>query len=75
MRPLSSELLLGHVLGLPRIKLYTDYDRVLSDADRGRLRDLVARAGEHEPIVDLTGKGYFLTSSLNSCALRTDPQA
>jgi release factor glutamine methyltransferase len=56
---LSSELLLGHVLGLPRIKLYTDYDRVLSDADRGRLRDLVGRAGEHEPIAYLTGKGYF----------------
>jgi release factor glutamine methyltransferase len=56
---LSAELLLGHVLGVPRIRLYTDYERILSDADRARLRELVTRAGEHEPIAYLTGKGYF----------------
>lgn len=56
---LSAELLLGHVLGVPRIRLYTDYERVLSDQDRAKLRELVVRAGEHEPIAYLTGKGYF----------------
>ena len=56
---LSSELLLAHVLACPRIKLYTDYERALSDADRNRLRDLVSRAGEHEPIAYLTGKAHF----------------
>jgi len=56
---LSAELLLAHVLGLPRIKLYTDYERALTDADRTRLRDLVARAGEHEPIAYLSGRAYF----------------
>jgi release factor glutamine methyltransferase len=56
---LSAELLLGHVLGVPRIRLYTDYDRTLSDPDRAKLRELVVRAGEHEPIAYLTGKGYF----------------
>ena len=28
---LSAELLLAHVLNVPRIKLYTDYERQLSD--------------------------------------------
>ncbi len=56
---LSAELLLAHVLGLPRIKLYTDYERALADDDRSRLRDLVARAGEHEPIAYLSGRGHF----------------
>jgi len=56
---LSAELLLAHVLSCPRIKLYTDYDRVLSDPDRARLRDLVGRAAEHEPIAYLTARAHF----------------
>jgi release factor glutamine methyltransferase len=56
---LSAELLLAHILGVPRIKLYTDYERPLTDADRAKLRELVARAGEHEPIAYLTGKAHF----------------
>ena len=62
---LASELLLAHVLGLPRIKLYTDYERALSDADRNRLRDLVQRAGEHEPIAYLTRKAHFFNLELS----------
>src|SRR5215207_7090926 len=56
---LSAELLLAHVLGIPRIKIYTDYERPLTDDDRGRLRALVTRAGEHEPIAYLTGRAHF----------------
>lgn len=56
---LSAELLLSHILKVPRIKLYTDYDRVLSDADLAAFRALVQRAAEHEPIAYLTGVGYF----------------
>jgi release factor glutamine methyltransferase len=56
---LSAELLLAHVLGVARIALYTGYERELSDADRGRLRDLVTRAAEHEPIAYLTGRAHF----------------
>src|SRR4051812_14572327 len=56
---LSAELLLAHVLDCPRIKLYTDYERALADADRARLRDLVQRAGEHEPIAYLTARAHF----------------
>jgi release factor glutamine methyltransferase len=52
-------LLLAHVLGVPRIKLYTDYERPLTDRERDRLRELVTRAGEHEPIAYLTGRAHF----------------
>ena len=56
---LSAELLLSHVLGVPRIKLYTDYERPLSEKDLAAFRELVRRAGEQEPIAYLTGKAHF----------------
>ncbi len=36
-----------------------DYDRALPDHVLTTYRDLVRRAGEHEPIAYLTGKGHF----------------
>jgi release factor glutamine methyltransferase len=56
---LAAELLLAHVLGCPRLKLYTDYERSLSDKDLTSFRALVQRAGEHEPIAYLTGRAHF----------------
>ncbi len=56
---LSAELLPSHVLSIPRIKLYTDFDRVLSDAQLATFRELVKRAAEQEPIAYLTGKAHF----------------
>lgn len=56
---LSAELLLSHVLNVPRIKLYTDYERPLSEKELTRFRELVRRASEQEPIAYLTGKAHF----------------
>ena len=56
---LSAELLLAHVLKVPRIKLYTDYERVLADRDLAAYKALVQRAAEHEPIAYLTGTAHF----------------
>jgi release factor glutamine methyltransferase len=56
---LSAELLLAHVLGVPRIRLYTDYERVLKDEQLAAMRALVQRAAEEEPIAYLTGKAHF----------------
>ena len=56
---LSSELLLAHVLAAPRIKLYTEYDRPLSEDELSRMRSLVQRAAEEEPIAYLTGRAHF----------------
>jgi release factor glutamine methyltransferase len=56
---LCAELILAHVLGTPRIKLYTDYQRPLTDDELTKLRELVKRAGEEEPIAYLTGRAHF----------------
>jgi release factor glutamine methyltransferase len=56
---LSAELLLAHVLGVPRIKLYTDYERPLGELELARFRQLVKRAAEQEPIAYLTGRAHF----------------
>src|SRR6266550_8539076 len=56
---LSAELLLAHVLNVPRIKLYTDYERPLADRELTSFRALVQRASEQEPIAYLTGKAHF----------------
>lgn len=56
---LSAELILAHVLNLPRIKLYTDYERPLTEKELTACRELVRRAGEQEPIAYLTGKAHF----------------
>lgn len=56
---LSAELLLAHVLAVSRIKLYTDYDRVLAEKELSGFRDLVSRAVEQEPIAYLTGRAHF----------------
>lgn len=62
---LSAELLLAHVLKLPRIKLYTDYERPLIEEELTTYRDLIRRAGEHEPIAYLCGKAYFFDLELD----------
>lgn len=62
---LSAELLLGHVLGVPRIKLYTDYDRLPGEEQLQAFRALVKRAGEQEPTAYLTGKAHFFNLQFN----------
>ncbi len=54
-----AEQLLAHVLGCERIRLYTAADRPAGDDERERLRDLVARALNDEPIQYLVGEAWF----------------
>ena len=54
-----AELLLGHVLGCERLRLYMEPDRVLSEEDLGSLRALVERASKHEPVQYLVGAWPF----------------
>jgi release factor glutamine methyltransferase len=56
---LSAELLLTHVLGCDRLRLYMDADRPASPLERDTLRDLVGRALKHEPIDYLVGEKWF----------------
>src|SRR5688500_1432796 len=56
---LAAELLLAHVLRMPRIQLYVHHGRALAPAELAAFRDLVRRAGEHEPVQYLTGVAHF----------------
>lgn len=56
---LCAEILLSHVLSCDRLRLYMETDRPASPDERERLRDLVRRALEHEPIQYLTGEAWF----------------
>jgi len=55
----AAEMLLGHVLGVARLKLYMEPDRPASDDERDTFRALVGRAGKHEPVDYLIGKAPF----------------
>lgn len=56
---LSAEVLLAHVIGCERLRLYMDVDRPASEMERTMLRDLVKRALDHEPVQYLTGEAWF----------------
>jgi len=56
---LQIELLLAHVLKLPRMKLYLNFERQLSDAELDAVRGLVKRRGQREPLQHITGSTSF----------------
>lgn len=62
---LSAELLLSYVLGLKRIELYTQYNQAVAEPQLSRLRELVKRAGGHEPIAYLVGKTEFYSMEIS----------
>ena len=56
---LDAELLLSHVLELPRMKLYTSFDRPLVSAELDGYRALVRRRGRREPVAYILGEREF----------------
>jgi len=56
---LDAEVLLAHARGCPRIKLYTDFDQPMTDAQRAIMRDLVKRRAQSEPVAYLIGEREF----------------
>lgn len=65
---LSAEMLLSHVLGLKRIELYTQFDRVVAKDALDQLHDLVKRAGLHEPVAYLIGRTEFYSLEMEVSA-------
>ena len=56
---LQTELLLAHLLRMPRMKLYLNFDRALSAPETDALRELVKRRGNREPLQHITGSVSF----------------
>ncbi len=54
-----AEVLLSHVIGCERMRLYMEVDRPASPLELQTLRDLVKRAGRHEPAQYLVGEWHF----------------
>lgn len=56
---LQMELMLAHVLQLPRLKLYLNFERVLTETEVETLRAMVKRRGEREPLQHILGSTSF----------------
>jgi len=56
---LDAELLVAHVLSLPRLQLYVQFERVLSPDELAALRALIKRRQAGESIAYLTGRKEF----------------
>lgn len=73
---LQAELLLAHVLKLPRMRLYLGFERVLTSAEVDSFRELVRRRGTREPLQHIIGNVSFcgLEISCTSSALVPRPE-
>ncbi|HUC85050.1 MAG TPA: peptide chain release factor N(5)-glutamine methyltransferase, partial [Candidatus Acidoferrales bacterium] len=73
---LQTELLLAHLLKMPRMKLYLNFDRELSAVETDELRELVRRRGQREPLQHIVGVTSFcgLDISVNRQALIPRPE-
>lgn len=60
---LDSEVLLSDLLNLPRIKLYSNFDRKLDEDEKNAYRDRIKKRGEFTPVSHLTNKKEFYKSN------------
>jgi|SRR6267378_4419687 len=56
---LQTELLLAHVLKLPRMQLYLNFERALTSAETENMRELIVRRGQREPSQHIMGSTCF----------------
>lgn len=62
---LHAELLLAHILKLPRMKLYLNFERALTDSETDALRDAVRRRGTREPLQHIVGSTSFCGTEIS----------
>ncbi len=67
---LDAELVVSHVLGIPRMGLYTGFENPVADADLAAIRELVRRRGKREPLQYVLGFTEF-----HGLRLKTDRRA
>lgn len=56
---LQAELMLAHVLDMPRLNLYLNFNRLLGEAELSVVRDYVKRRAGHEPLQHILGYASF----------------
>src|SRR5205807_9600884 len=56
---LQIESMLAHVLQMPRLNLYLNFNRVLAEGELDRLRGLVQRRAAREPLQHIVGSTSF----------------
>lgn len=56
---LNAELLIGHALGLKRMQLYLQFERPLTEPELEKIRPLVKRRGNREPVQYIIGETDF----------------
>ena len=56
---LQIELMLAHALNLPRLKLYLNFDRVLTETELNGIREMVKRRAAREPLQYILGNASF----------------
>lgn len=73
---LNTELLIGHALGLKRMQLYLQFERPLTEVELAKIRPLVKRRSEREPLQYIVGTTEFggLTLKVDRRALIPRPE-
>ena len=56
---LDAELIAAHALGVRRLDVYLQFDRVLAGGELEPLRELIRRRGAGEPVAYITGEREF----------------
>lgn len=56
---LNTELLVGHALGLKRMQLYLQFERPLAEPELAKIRPLIKRRSEREPLQYIVGSTDF----------------
>ncbi|HEX3729126.1 MAG TPA: peptide chain release factor N(5)-glutamine methyltransferase, partial [Opitutaceae bacterium] len=56
---LNAETLIGHALGLKRMQLYLQFERLLAEPELEKIRPLVRRRGKREPLQHIIGEVDF----------------
>jgi release factor glutamine methyltransferase len=56
---LQVELLCAHLLKMPRMKLYLNFERVLTETETNALRGFIKRRAAREPLQQITGSTSF----------------
>jgi release factor glutamine methyltransferase len=56
---LQAELLLAHVIKLPRMQLYLNFERVLAPLELDAYRELIKRRSQREPLQHIVGSTSF----------------